>query len=136
MDANFLEKYTNLEKKFIDLYEEIVEMKSQPYKNNAKLKKADEQLMNLHIEYTKVRKDFEKQYRIHELIKSVESMNEYIRKDLGEVSGKPTKPIPQSPLSQVPNWATNKGRQRSRSFPGAWLTRKKGGKRYKKTRKH
>lgn len=135
MDTNFEQNYTNLENKFIELYEQINEMKPQPYKNNAKLKKAEEQLMDLHIEFTKKRDNFKKQYRIHELIKSVESMNQYIRDDLKELYKKPTMPIPQAPLNKVPNW----GRQRSRSFPGALkniFTRKRGGGKAKKTRKH
>lgn len=104
MEPQFEQTYTNLEAKLIQLFESVRAMKNNSYKNNAKLKEIDNQLMDIHQEITQVREDFKEQYRIHELIKSVESMDDYIREDLRKLYNKPSKPTPQQALNKIPNW--------------------------------
>jgi uncharacterized protein YutD len=124
-----LSKYEALYSKLDTLWQVLKNSEDLQYRNTINLKKYDEEIQDLAREVDRLREFYIDEYTISEVMKRVEdTLAENVMR-LRNLYGK---------NMAAKNWVTQ-SRPRSRSFPSAFknlFTRKRGGKRGKKTRKH
>ena len=128
----FESEYIALNEQLEFIYDELRKMKANSYRNNEKLVSFQQTINKASREIDRLREKYQSEYKIHELIKSVEMTYQFLLDDIRVLYGKPRR------IDRIPNW-----KPRNSSFMntlknkwGRIRSRSVGGKRKRKTRKH
>jgi hypothetical protein len=129
--TSFLNDFNALNQELYQLFDKVTARRKNRYRNNSIVNDINTRLFGLEKKRIELMNLYFDEYSTYEAIKAAETTHDYLVNDIRAYSEKKL-----APELSVPNW---NGRPRSKSFPGAFknlLTRKKGGKRKQKTRKH